>query len=482
MAGKLNDIGTGLAEAENEDFDNYYVDNEYYEKASSFSKKHRELFFIGRTGSGKSAILEMIRIKKGDASRVINITEEDFAVEILLSRPEVTDIPMQHRTLAFKTLWKYVIIVNILKTLHGNSDNSWDRLLYGNSNDKKVLKILDRFGELSIEQKNLTEQIISFIQLIQTICIIEDKYQDLYNLFRLLNNFEKYDLQSHVAKKYLYILIDDLDKNWTGSQDNVDLIRCLFECIVEMGRNFNGNIKFVVALRTDIFKQIKFHQTEKIRPYVIELRWYNWQLEEIVKSRLRHCWKISLEDVVSRFPDRVQNQSLKERNEDGKIDLDLRYFIHRSMRRPRDIISFINLCIHEANLRGVKYISERDIISAEKVYSKQRMEALIDEWQYIYPDLNKWFDLFAGKKNTMNYIEFKNIFSKEEEEDTKKIIDILYEVGFLGYWSEEYEEYKFSFISRSSPGFNCTYRVHEEFYSYLNERAEDLGLRRFREE
>lgn len=471
MIEELYEIGFESAEQEAEDLPDYYFDNDYYQKAASFSRKHSEFFFIGRTGSGKSAILEMIRQKKGDSLRVINVTEEDFAVQFLLSSPEVSNIPTQYRQLAFKTLWKYVIIVNILKSLYGN-DYRWTNLIHGSNKDAYML--LNRFGELTREQKTFTDQVISFLQRIQEISIASiggikktpgEAKNELYDLFKILHDFERQSLAEHLSKKYLYILIDDLDKNWTGSQDNIDLIQCLFNCIIELGTRFYGNIKFVVALRVDIFRQLNFHQTEKVRPYVTEINWYNNQLREIIELRLTSYWKCSLERALSRFP----------RTFKGEDTLD--FLIQRTMRRPRDLINFVNLCINEANMKSARYVSRASVRAAEKRYSRFRIEALLDEWKYVYPQLEVWIDSFAGRKFTITYSELKKIFEYEDK-PIKEIIDSLYEVGFLGYFSPENDKINFSFISRGKPGFDHTYHIHVAFYSYLDERAEELGRTR----
>jgi hypothetical protein len=494
MPSKLQLIGSELAEVEADDLPDYYVENDYHTKASSFSKNDRELFFIGRTGSGKSAILEMIRRKpKGDSARVIDLTGEDFAFEFLLLSSEIKQISSQNRNIVFKALWKYVIIINILKNIYGNNSQIWNMFLY--ETDNNSYEMFKEFDELSNDDKTFTEQIFSFLECIQKF----SETKDLYKLLKIIENFEKKELGKHINTKRLYILVDDLDKDWNPETDNVGLIKSLFECIIPIGTKFHENVRFVVALRTDIFKQINFHQTEKIRPYVIHLHWYNQNLEKIIIKRLISHWqnflgiKISedlpleravkeklVTEIASVFPDNIGNTKLKK-VVNKKVELDLTYFIYRSMRRPRDIINFINLCITEANLQGTKYISEKNIVSAEKTYSRTRLEALVDEWQYLYPKLEDWIDNFASRKYShITHDQLCDNFAdeiKNSEVSIKDIVDILYEVGFLGYRSPEDQEIKFSFISRGAPGIDHEYFVHALFYSYLNERTEQLGKR-----
>lgn len=467
---ELDLIGKGTAEDEASELSEYYFDNEYYRKAKAFSKEHGELFFIGRTGSGKSAILAMIRNNKRNSSRVISITGDEFALDLLLRGDEISAIPESLRLLAFKSLWKYIIITNILKNIYGKDNHQWISFLYGDN--RQGYNLLNRFEELSSEGKtrDFTDQVILFLNQIQKVIQNHQTANiELYKLFSFLKQFEKHELRKHIKGKYLYILIDDLDRNWSSAMiDKNRFISSLFECIIEMGREFYENIKFVVALRTDIFRQIEFHQVEKIYQYVIDIRWHNWQLEKIVEERLRTLWGVTLEDARSIFPQEIEIH--------GKKETDIFYFlISRTMRRPRDIISFVNLCIKEANFRGAKSISEKDVLSAEREYSRQRVKALVDEWKFAYEKLKDWIELFAGQKFVLDYSGISNIFT-DETESIKKIIDILYEVGFLGYRSaDDGNEIKFSFISNGNPGFDHKYYVHFAFRSYLKERAEEIG-------
>lgn len=96
-------IGEPVAEDEADSLPYYYFHNPYIEKAVSFSPENKEIFFIGRTGSGKSAILEMVRRKNLDRKRVLSITSDDFSAQVLLSHPELNSIPEFLKPLLFKS-------------------------------------------------------------------------------------------------------------------------------------------------------------------------------------------------------------------------------------------------------------------------------------------------------------------------------------------------------------------------------------------
>jgi len=466
----IHTIGDHVAEHEADSLPRYYLENDYYLKASSFSMNSKELFFIGRTGSGKSAILEMIRRNRYDASRVLSITSDDFATQLLLSHPDISKIPKYLKPLIFKSLWKYIIISNILKIIYGQNSSKWR--LYTESENDDSYQILLKFGELISTKRSLTDQVLSFIQTIKKIENLEkmdkaDASNKLYKIFKIVYNFEKKELSHHIKNYYLHVLFDDLDKNWTGKEENIDLIKTLFECIIELSRKYRKNLKFVVALRTDIFSQIDFHQTEKIRPYVINITWDFHQLKKLVEKRIEKEWNVTASEAWNVFPRYIRV---------GNYEMDIfQYFIIRTLWRPRDLISFINLCINEALKYNSGRIEMKDIYRAEAIYSRQRMEALVDEWKFVYPELISWVDLFAGGKIKYRFDELEHLF-KNEKNSAKAIIDVLYSVGFLGYKPFNKSYFRYSFKSQFGvPLKESDFIINRTFQVYLRDRAEELG-------
>lgn len=473
----LFSIGEQVAEEEADRLSDYYFNNQYFVKANNISSENKELFFVGRTGSGKSAILEMIRRDSRDSKRVLSITSDDFATQILLCHPTLSEIPSYLKPLLFKGLWKYIIISNILKLIYASDETRWSMFL--TEKDPETHRLLDKINELKFSERTLTDQVLSFVNLVKESDIIgnlsdPDVSGKLHGIFKGVLSFERSGLDKHVKNKYLYILIDDLDRNWTGQEDNIELVRTLFECIIDLSRRYKKNLKFVVALRTDIFEQIKFHQTEKIRPYVQEINWRPEQLKKLVAKRIDSYWNLNSEDPWRRFPRRIKDRG-------QEVDA-FEYLYRRTMLRPRDIINFINICISEAKNRGAEFIDPADIYRAESQYSRQRMEALVDEWKFVYPRLRDWADIFAGQKSYLSYNAVDNLL-KEEGESPKAIIDVLYKVGFLGFKHDFIDASErrrsreiFSFSSKyASPILGSDLLVQRGFYSYLRDRAEELG-------
>jgi hypothetical protein len=152
-----------------------------------------------------------------------------------------------------------------------------------------------------------------------------------------------------------------------------------------------------------------------------------------------------------------------------------KYFFSRTLWRPRDIISFINLCVNEAIRRHSNRIDQTDVFQAESIYSRQRKEALTDEWKYVYPELNRWIDVFAGAKSKFNYTELE-YFLRGQQRSSQLVIDILYSVGFLGFMPYDKRSAYYSFSSKfATPIKNSTFFINRTFIAYLKDRGEELG-------
>lgn len=471
MSTRFRAIGAEMAEMETDSLPDCYIKTDVYLKARSFGQS-REVFFVGRTGSGKSAILTMIRQEKRDKTRTLSIAGDEFGLELLGSSQEVSELPRGSRQLAFKALWKYVIIINILKTAYGRNSSTWLNLLYGNS--KMAYDILAKFGELAVEQMTLTDQIFSFLRCIRELSFGpvgsikfhkasgDSQQEQLFRIFKRLAEFQKNDLGPLLKGRFIHVLIDDLDRNWSGSEENKDLARALFETVIELSDAFHDSVRFVVALRTDIFRQLRFPQIEKIRPYIVEIQWGEEQLKQIVERRLETFWGRQSGDPSRAFPMRVGRQEFYQ------------YLVERTLRRPRDIISFLNLMIQEANARRAKSFEYSIIRDAEKLYSRYRTEALVDEWNLVHPRIQRMIDGFAGISGTFGYDTIQRI-CESDDHNPKQMIDALYEVGFLGFRPERNAKVRFSFFSPRAPGYDHAYQVNLAFHSYLAEKAEELG-------
>lgn len=458
--------------AEREDsLDSYYVDNEFYQRAISNASK--KAFFIGRTGSGKTAILEKVR--KESKKTIISINPEDFAFKIMERSPllkKLTECQI-NLDLFYKTMWKYIFITEILKRIYGNQRKSWFQEKIGkyiqNTTATRAYKFLLENKELE-EGLPFSQRITKIIEKMEHSItaqigskLIELKYEGKINptleqsIYEGLKNFEFTDLNyflkhldEDVLDKYHFtILIDDLDKNWIQNNIGITFTRCLFETIFDI--NNTNHLRLLVSLRTNLFIQLEFSQSEKFLPYIDHISWKEEQIKKIVEKRFVEINIESGSDVWEFiFP--------KEITKDHKRKFPiLKYLLDRSNMRPRDILIFISFAIKESI--GSNVITSEAILKAEKFYSKNRLEALNEEWKNPYMDLSKIFYYFLSCRYKMTKSNFENIldaitlkvlekddaknnedwswiiegeFINKDTFSNKKLINLMYRIGFIG--------------------------------------------------
>jgi len=91
----------------------------------------------------------------------------------------------------------------------------------------------------------------------------------------------------------------------------------------------------------------------------------------------------------------------------------VKYILDRTLMRPRDAISFLNICISMAE--GKSKIGHAELIAAEKEYSEGRIQALSYEWGATYPNLSKLVIIL--RKFPKNF-KFDYLLSKKSEIET----------------------------------------------------------------
>lgn len=490
--------------------------------------RNQKSILLGRTGSGKSAILKYLA---KNCENVKNIDPESMSLRFLSNSTILRYFESigVNLNLFYKVLWKHVFIVELLK-MHFDETSSFkkhtffDRLKSSIGRGKKTntrkekaiaymetwsndfwqqTEILIKTFEKSIQEKfmaslNIDADVIKFgfadekFRNENFVFEAKQKAESIISnsqVLELLDIVEimKEDLFVDHQRKY-YILIDDLDTEWIEDSLRLELIGAMVDVIKEF-RQLPG-IKIVISLRENLNEivfskhQHKGSQREKLKPLYSSLEWSSTELAELVDKRLK---------LLSENQFDIK-QAFNQIRRGNKKALD--YVLERTFYRPRDIISFMNHIIENANDRAS---FSSDIISkAEPSYSIERFQALEDEWYenygkisevcgflrgidngfklktvsetvfaelYVEDNGNKYFkgELLAAlndwKKNTINFIGFQ-----------KKLMYILYRIGILGVKKGPGYPTAFYFtkeviIEKTDISNNCKFYVHPALYS-----------------
>jgi hypothetical protein len=389
-------------------------------------------FLVGRTGVGKSALLQ--RLEQINPQHVIRITPED------LSLPYITDLGVVqyltalnvHLDPLFIALWKHVLLIEIIKNRYSVDSpaakqnflaNLRERIKRDRSKsaaldyleefegkfwcetDERVRDITTRFEQqINAETKGQLEVPGVFSTGLgggtgrtssnETRVELAERYQRIVNetqlprLNKMIAVLDEDILESQ--QNYTYIVIDDLDRDWADEQVTNSLIRCLFRAVIDLKRV--RNLKVLVGLRTNIFTALDFGartggQEEKFRSLTMQLRWTAADLEALLDARARAAAAYHGVTNISQAKDLLPSTNRTR----GSA---LQFILRRTLMRPRDALAYFNECL--ALTSGNPRITWEHIHDAERNYSNNRLLALRDEWKPNYPGIDRVFDLFRG--------------------------------------------------------------------------------------
>ena len=381
---------------------------------------------VGRTGSGKTALIKKIR---------------ESAAEVSVLDPEELSMQYLHnsvlRTIAawgvnldifYKYLWRHVCILELIRMRYGDAEDVPSRIQqlfpiadlfkrdqkkarqvsqeylrdYGEDywvrTDTRIKKITAEFEEKLTSDAKVSVALASQVSgalgansadrnLNRVESEVQDRAQTIVSDFQIsalnavVEALEKYGFDD--PQKSYFIVIDDLDKNWMPDDAlYLDLIKSLLSSVNELNRRLRS-AKIIVALRENIyyrvFQKAAKHepQREKWEDVLVRVKWGEDDLIRLVDDRLAELFKAEYTADVPTLRALLPAQKAS-RTEDG-----LAYMMSRTFMRPRDVIDFVNKSLSEAAV-GVSRVSWSSLTGAEVGYSEARLKAVIDEWRDSY--------------------------------------------------------------------------------------------------
>ncbi|MDO6774131.1 hypothetical protein Q4591_02095 [Shewanella sp. 3_MG-2023] len=275
-------------------------------------------------------------------------------------------------------------------------------------------------------------------------------------------------------QKKFYILIDQLDEDWANTNTRCRFIRALIEEIKSFRKI--PTVKVIAALRKDLLDLVfdrtrdSGFQEEKYESYILELKWSKEELDSLVVSRINEVFKSQYTSEDIKFEDIFP----KPRKGGGQTSID--FMLERTLRRPRDVLQFVNEALKIAYDRD--RISWRAIIAAEANYSEKRLKSLKEEWGEMYPSFIDTVEVLRGLPSTFTrskldsnrlddivetlndghesdpcVIMVKSFFSGKSVKDNDIIyamLSCLYRVGAIGIKVSSLDTFLWSYIDQST--------------------------------
>lgn len=418
-------IGQNGAEHDDEFLFKCFFDHPAYSDIADVSSP--TTFILGSTGAGKTAILRMIKKQEANASE---LAIHDMAMNHIAGSDTVLflrslDVDL---TLFFQALWRQVFLIEYIKVaINAPSEEQFQfklsRIVSGLVRGRQREK-LEKFVADHSEKfwNTLDENVVELTKNLEKEFSTEfggelKKFSARAGYVHTLGAQQKVQLQQR-ARQFInstslseipavisalseytrnrqdkfYITVDGLDEHWVDDEVKFQLLQAMFEAL--KGLKKLRNFQVVVALRNDLYiKMIREtpssqRQIEKYEDLIIRLRWTKGQLRDLADKRIREMFRrkyssenVSFDDIFKQFPDGKTNP--------------WEYIVDRTLRRPRDVINFINLTLQASE--GKSAVSKNNFLQGEANYSNLRHETLIHEWSGTFPAISPLIELLRDK-------------------------------------------------------------------------------------
>lgn len=429
-------IGEWLAENESGQLEDYFVETTAYQEAL----EGRQMIFVGRKGTGKTANLLRLASKLG----------EDRANLVCVIRPPAYEIQSlvklfnsyrerDTKGYAIEGLWKYLVFTEIASAAAREIEGR--QLWEPRSDEEKALLQL-----ISEEQTSITgdfsvrlERCVNGLFGVRESGSVEQYRKGISEALHegSLRRIRAV-LGDALGKKHrVAILVDNLDRAWTRHADITQLSEFLLGLLV-VGRDVSNdfrrggsrkspvNVSLAVFLRSDIFSSVAAAAREPDKLVYTRLTWDDPELlRRIIEERF-----------VAAHGHRLPGSEMWDRYFCATVDgrPTRQYMTDLILPRPRDVVYLTKAAVSLAVNRRHSRVEENDVLDGERQYSQYAVDSILVENGITLPELEAVLIEFAGSTPIVSEPEALRYIAKVgiPEPRRQHVIEHLVSLTFLG--------------------------------------------------
>lgn len=450
----------------------------YFIKTDVFEKIHNYLpirILVAHKGIGKSAVFRMSYLENLN-NNVLSIWVKPDDILGMANAEAIND------SLELIRQWKSGLEELLVEKVISS---------FNISSDSDIINKISRNG----------------LKLTERIGMIVKKVQDVINVDEIKKSVADQYLKNHKIVVY----IDDLDRAWNGSKENIYRISALLNAVRDMCNETN-ELCFRISLRSDVYYLVRTadESTDKIDGNVLWLKWTEHELLALLVKRVQSYFGNDISEKVllgmtqgemAKYLDDIMSDTFEGA---GKWNnRPIRYiFLSLIRRRPRDLINLCTLAARNANANSRNLIVTEDWEEVFEQYSSSRLQDTINEHKYELPDIERLLlgmkpshgmkktdkPFVYDKERLVRKIEGimqkgKFYFANNKECTAEELIAFMYKINFLnarkdlpgGFIDRKYFEDN-KYITSNSVDFGYDWEVHPAFRWALFPETRDIFL------
>ncbi len=347
-------FGEEAAESEDpERLDQYFVS---IEKFQSFYADLPLRILIGHKGSGKSAFVNhAMRLDDRDGFLCVKVNPSD--IEHLLQNNE-------ENFLSQIALWK------------------------NNLQDVIFEKVAEKFSPEVIEKNGL-----GFIrnQIISSVTRMLEKVDG-----SRLSPSKRGVIQNYTTKSKIRVYIDDLDRGWKGSEQNIASLSAMINAIRDLVSE-NRGLQVKLSIRPSVFHLLRTsdESTDKFETSIVWLSWTNHDiillLAKRVQTFLGNDWEEGkylnwYQKDLCKLLEPAMVDTFQGMGKWSNVSIN-QVLTSMIRKRPRDLVKLCSLAAKVAKTQGHQQIQTGDFTSVFENYSLGRLQDTFIEYQIELPEI-----------------------------------------------------------------------------------------------